>query len=401
MIAPDDPQNDIPDDFIEQVKDVLENLYDIPYLQRHALAAFINTEAASAKRLQGQTLRRKILELLEYLSPGVSVNFRSPQARLYNLLHLRYVEGMTVQQAANKLGISPRQAYRDLRKGEERIAMLLWEEIHSEGGTEIDELAANHEEIEMPAYSPKMSRVNINSLVLQSLKAVSSLAELRSIAVAFSEAQSAAFFYSDPVVAQQIITSVISHTLQSIQNCELGIAIEEKADKLHLILSFDHARPDGDSVILDQATKTLTSKLGWVIEEYAEDARHHVAVQISSQKASILVIDDNEGIIDLFKRFLVGVECQVIGATDSGEGIRQAKTVKPDVVFLDVMMPDVDGWEVLQILRNHESTRRIPVVICSVFNDPELALSLGAEQVMSKPIRQENLIAVLQNLGIV
>ncbi len=400
MIAPDDQQNNIPDDFIEQVKDVLENLYDIPYLQRHALAAFINAEAASANRLQGQTLRRKILELLEYLSPGVSVNFRSPQARLYNLLHLRYVEGMTVQQTANKLGISPRQAYRDLRKGEERIAMLLWEEIHSSHGDETHEVT-NNEEIEMPSFSPKLSRVNINSLVLQSLKAVGSLAEMRSVEVAFSEAQSAAFFYSDSVVAQQIITSVISHTLQSIHGCELWITVEEKAGKLHLILSFDKDRPEGDSVILDQATKTLTSKLGWIIEEYAEDALHHVAVQISSQKASILVIDDNEGIIDLFKRFLVGVECQVIGATDSGEGIRQAKTAKPDVIFLDVMMPGVDGWEVLQTLQNNESTRQIPVVICSVFNDPELALSLGAEQVMSKPIRQENLLSVLQNLGIV
>ncbi len=400
MIAPDDQQNNIPDDFIEQVKDVLENLYDIPYLQRHALAAFINAEAASANRLQGQTLRRKILELLEYLSPGVSVNFRSPQARLYNLLHLRYVEGMTVQQTANKLGISPRQAYRDLRKGEERIAMLLWEEIHSSDGDETHKVT-NNEEIEMPSFSPKLSRVNINSLVLQSLKAVGSLAEMRSVEVAFSEAQSAAFFYSDSVVAQQIITSVISHTLQSIHGCELWITVEEKAGKLHLILSFDKDRPEGDSVILDQATKTLTSKLGWIIEEYAEDALHHVAVQISSQKANILVIDDNEGIIDLFKRFLVGVECQVIGATDSGEGIRQAKTAKPDVIFLDVMMPGVDGWEVLQTLQNNESTRQIPVVICSVFNDPELALSLGAEQVMSKPIRQENLLSVLQNLGIV
>ena len=284
LIAPDDQQTDIPDDFIDQVKDVLENLYDIPYLHRHTLAASMNLEAAAANRLQGQTLRRKILELLEYLSPGVSVNFRSPQARLYNLLHLRYVEGMTVQQTANKLGISPRQAYRDLRKGEERIAMLLWEEIHSQDAT-VSGPPPPGEEIEMPAFSPRMSRTNINALVLQSLKAVSSLAELRSIEVIFSEADPAAYFYSDPVVAQQIITSVISHTLQSIRGCELSIAIREEADKLHLILAFENSQPEGDALLLDQATKTLATKLGWVIEEYAEDKVHHVTVQIFSQKA--------------------------------------------------------------------------------------------------------------------
>jgi DNA-directed RNA polymerase specialized sigma24 family protein len=105
-----------PDDFIEQVKDALEHLYDFPHLQNHPLIDKSNLPEQSPES-PVQQLRRELLELIETLNPGENVPFRSPHARLYNILHLHYVEGMTVQETAKELGISLRQAYRDLRKG--------------------------------------------------------------------------------------------------------------------------------------------------------------------------------------------------------------------------------------------------------------------------------------------
>jgi CheY-like chemotaxis protein len=61
-----------------------------------------------------------------------------------------------------------------------------------------------------------------------------------------------------------------------------------------------------------------------------------------------------------------------------------------------VMMPGMDGWEVLQRLRNHPDTQHIPVIICSVFNDPELAYALGASSFLSKPVRREDIIKALR-----
>ena len=60
------------------------------------------------------------------------------------------------------------------------------------------------------------------------------------------------------------------------------------------------------------------------------------------------------------------------------------------------MMPEQDGWETLQALHNDDATRHIPVVVCSVLDDPELAFSLGASGFIAKPVRQEDLLRCLQ-----
>jgi CheY-like chemotaxis protein len=64
------------------------------------------------------------------------------------------------------------------------------------------------------------------------------------------------------------------------------------------------------------------------------------------------------------------------------------------------MMPGIDGWEVLQRLRNMPETAQIPVVICSIFNDPKLAYSLGATALLTKPVKREELFEILRSLKI-
>ena len=112
--------NQIPDEFKKYVIDALDNLYDIPHLQTHPLNSYLQQILISSqdKTQIGNPLRKRILAYLETLSPRETINFHSPQLRLYNVLYLRFVEGLTVQQTANELGISTRQAYRDLQKGE-------------------------------------------------------------------------------------------------------------------------------------------------------------------------------------------------------------------------------------------------------------------------------------------
>ena len=106
----------------------------------------------------------------------------------------------------------------------------------------------------------------------------------------------------------------------------------------------------------------------------------------------VLVVDDFEGLSQLLKRYLAGYRCYVVAAADGASGLGMARELQPDAVILDVMMPDMDGWEVLQRLRNHPDTQHIAVIICSVFNDPGLAHALGASSFLSKPIKREDII---------
>jgi CheY-like chemotaxis protein len=72
------------------------------------------------------------------------------------------------------------------------------------------------------------------------------------------------------------------------------------------------------------------------------------------------------------------------------------ETVTPDVIVLDVILPDADGWELLMHLHEHPIARSIPIIICSVVREKELALALGAKAYLPKPVRRRQFISALQ-----
>ncbi|MER3439355.1 MAG: hybrid sensor histidine kinase/response regulator, partial [Chloroflexota bacterium] len=93
---------------------------------------------------------------------------------------------------------------------------------------------------------------------------------------------------------------------------------------------------------------------------------------------TILTIDDNPDLARLFDLYLQGTSYQVIRAKTAQSALRLAEKHRPDVVTLDVMMPFQDGWEIFRQLRENPLTRSIPIVVCSILPERELALALGA-----------------------
>ncbi|MCL1996765.1 MAG: diguanylate cyclase [Defluviitaleaceae bacterium] len=106
-----------------------------------------------------------------------------------------------------------------------------------------------------------------------------------------------------------------------------------------------------------------------------------------TQKNSILVIDDNTTNIMLLHRILAE-EYTVFAVKSGSEGIKIALKQLPDIILLDIVMPDMDGFEVLSALKNEDDTRHIPVIFISGLNDhesEEKGLLLGASDYITKP----------------
>src|SRR5689334_6250398 len=112
--------------FVEQVKQVLEHLYDFAYLQQHTLARVYDNEGDLSAKTAGRQLRYELVTGIESLKPNPEVQFRALNSRLYDILHLYYIENQSIQQVADELGLSERQAYRDLKRGQENVASVLW-----------------------------------------------------------------------------------------------------------------------------------------------------------------------------------------------------------------------------------------------------------------------------------
>jgi CheY-like chemotaxis protein len=108
-------------------------------------------------------------------------------------------------------------------------------------------------------------------------------------------------------------------------------------------------------------------------------------------------MDDNVGLIELYRRYVAGRGYRIFDAHSADEIIALTQTHPPKLIILDVMMPDQDGWEVLQRLKAAVPTQDIPVMICSVLDETEIAFALGASDYLSKPVTQDALLAKVEH----
>jgi DNA-binding response OmpR family regulator len=119
--------------------------------------------------------------------------------------------------------------------------------------------------------------------------------------------------------------------------------------------------------------------------------------------ATILVIDDDPGINELVERVLTKQGYEVLSATNGIEGITIAEAEQPDVILLDVLMPQIGGIKILRHLRSSDRTAHIPTLIVSAAG-PEVLQEIrdmgedGADGLITKPFRQDELLAKIDEL---
>jgi adenylate cyclase len=113
---------------------------------------------------------------------------------------------------------------------------------------------------------------------------------------------------------------------------------------------------------------------------------------------TVLVIDDDADARDLLRRFLAREGFDTITAADGAEGLRLARQFRPSLITLDVVMPKMDGWSVLQQLRADPALAAVPIVMLSILDEQEKGFALGAADYLMKPFNRDRLRAILARL---
>lgn len=411
----------IPKEFTNHVKQVLEHLYDFSYLQSHPLAAQLAVTKQRASETDGHHLRREVIKSIESLSPGPDVPVQTPDARLYSLLQLHYVEGLTVKEVGVRLGLSTRQTHRSLRRAEESVAALLWSLV-----TAVQ--AQTAETTAPPASAPKTSRaetsatsssaqqlssvqsemarlalnvqpVSLTPLVTEALRAVTPLAEARQMSLTATLPDEEVTVSADPAVARQIMVSLLSRVVQQAVGSAVTLSLTA-VDPIDLTLRFALANDD-DATLVSPLVTQLAERLDWRIRRRTHGREQELLLNMTRQGALIMVVDDNAGLVELLERYLTGHQCRVATATSGREALDLLPQITPDALILDVMMPGISGWEVLQTVRSRPDTAVMPVIVCSLFNDPDLAYALGATEFIAKPVGREQVLEALRELDVV
>jgi two-component system KDP operon response regulator KdpE len=112
----------------------------------------------------------------------------------------------------------------------------------------------------------------------------------------------------------------------------------------------------------------------------------------------LLVIDDDSAVTDLLTLLLKSHGFEVEATNNSTEGLSSIRDNAPDVVILDLMMPDMDGWQICKAVREFS---QVPIIILSALNDPSMIASVldaGADDYLTKPTPSRVLIAHINRL---
>jgi CheY-like chemotaxis protein/signal transduction histidine kinase len=145
----------------------------------------------------------------------------------------------------------------------------------------------------------------------------------------------------------------------------------------------------------DQLAETLqvqdltTDEIEAAIAEQAE---------VGDKSALVLSIDDDPNALELLQLVLKKEGYRLTTARSGGAGLKLAKTLKPDIVTLDVKMPDMDGWDVLAALKANPETREIPVVMLTIIDEATRGYALGAAEYLMKPIERDTLLTSLSRV---
>ncbi|MCK9914417.1 response regulator [Microbacteriaceae bacterium K1510] len=117
---------------------------------------------------------------------------------------------------------------------------------------------------------------------------------------------------------------------------------------------------------------------------------------VSAEAMTVLVVDDDAVVHDVLASTLDKKGYRLMHAKNGMEALELMRRTPPDIVTLDVMMPKIDGWSVLGIMKSDPELAHIPVIMLTIVDDKNLGFSLGASEYMTKPIDRNRLIALLR-----
>ena len=408
--------------FFLYLRSALNHLYDPYFLRKSPL---VKSFGLGDQPDTPTALQRILNEAIAALEPHPGDPNPVQRQRNYELIMYRYVQQFGQEEVAVQLGLSVRHLRREQNTAVYELAAYLWERYHL--GTrpfQVTDLEAEEGQ-NPPAEITEREKLSEAQHANDGAGDLDWLKDLPS---------------AEPAVLNQVLPGVleISQPLADRYGVRVTLALEEPLPGLAVqpmalrqmcnVLSVAICRQTGSDLQISAAAShgqveigITGRKSGEEQRPLSEDERSNLEMagrlvrfyngQFSPQtehapfsatiilpafqQRTVLVIDDNVDFIQLIDRSVTGTRYRVIGERDPMQAVSMAERVLPDIILLDVMMPHIDGWEILGRLRRHPTTAHIPVLICTILQQEELARSLGASGFVRKPVTQEKILSEL------
>jgi CheY-like chemotaxis protein len=408
--------NPLPADknFVRWLRQALHHLYDPAELRKNPIFHLFGLEEQESP----SAFRGALVSGIETLKPARGSSTQSEAWRIYEVLNRRYVDQFSQSEVAGNLGLSDRQLRRYEQSALQALADALWTQAKIR--SRFQELGLGSEEEGKPGSSSQEQElawlekslpnepVNLPSTFADLLKIVAPLLEARRISVEVDFAEHFPLLRVQSTILRQALLNVLSAAVQSIADGCIRISGETHFERVWVWVEPVGVLSETDSLGAQawnenlKMARQLAAISGGAIELLARQGEGGPqAIKLilpALEEVLVLVIDDNLDTLQLFQRYLAGTRYHFSAARDPEHALELASRIAPQVIILDVMLPGIDGWEMLGRLRAHPKTQETPVIICTILPQAQLAVTLGAAGFLRKPFNRQELVAGLDRL---
>jgi len=390
--------------FREALRDVLNHLHDPEYTVPPEVAEVVTGDTGTA----ASTVQYAIMEAIHELAPPPNTPESALLMRRHKILVYRFVEGQTQNCAAEQLHTTVRNIRREQHVAIHILARHLWEEqgtrdtapaeteeVQDQASSVLSEWRSQaRQELAALRQGNPSAVADVEAVVNRAVSLERPIAASSDIVLAVDGIAEGLTAAAHPAVLRQVLIMALDLLIQHGGTSEIRISTrEEGASALLSLCSVGCCVDQLDDVVTSEMLQLLGGTLA--ISEVDKGTCVDIHIPAVGQ-VNVVVVDDNEDFVHFCRRCARGTRFRVLQPQNwTAEAIR---AVEPDVILLDIMLPYVDGWELLEALQHNAATADIPVVVCSIARESALASQMGAVEFLPKPIAHQDLLATLERV---
>ena len=392
--------------FEDELRAALAQLYDPAALRGSRLIGCLGLDDRSDAV---GALRRILVEAIQALKPEERAPAQSRSWRYYHILYSRYTEQLTQFEVSKDLGLSVRQLRRQEKRALGVLADKLWARYGLGAYSESDRnlkpgTLGREEELAWSQTAFSTESVAVESLVGSALETIQPMLGTTEVQVACELSDGLPRLSVQLAPVRQALLNIFTTALDWIKEGRLAVRAAHQAGEGYVTLSVS-----GYGSLAAGAAELGAERLSVARElvEFSDGSLEVISdgdgdaafvfrlTLLTDSQITVLAIDDNPDTLQLLQRFTADTRYRLLGESDAERSMALAEETQPDMILLDVMLQDVDGWELLGRFRAHPQLGDRPVIVCTILPQEELALSLGAAGFLSKPLSQRQLLAAL------
>ncbi len=399
--------------FEQDLKNVLKNLYNPAYHPSEMVRRTVGIRPEQGT----EALQVAITQAIEHLRPTENVPATAPSWRLYQVLLYRYIRGFTQKKTAQILGITERYVRYEQQQAIQVLAQWLWEQNETppigKGHPARDTLPPPKQAAKNNQTTAWRSQV-VNELTLLQQDNPGVVTDVsRAIRKAIEFAQPLASRHGvdllakrigqelivplHPTLVREILTTAIAKLARQMTSGEITVEAVQAGESVQLTITGYPVKADTTphSQFILEVLKTQDSTVNVHVDD---DCVEFIIMLPAARRVTVAVVENNPDLVNFYRHYTTRTQYEIVHVDEEQRIFETILEIAPDIIVLDILLSEIDGWDLLAQLQKHPATKMIPVIVCSVIRHQDLALLAGASLYLQKPVTRQTFIEALDQV---